>query len=57
MKDLSVKGVARSFRGQVGLNNHHCVPPRVKGNSRQRLLDILDGKHDDITFDEFMEGF
>ena len=47
----------RPFRGQVGLNNHHCVPPRAKGNSRQRLLDILDGKHDDITFDEFMEGF
>ena len=20
----------RSFRGQVGLNNHHCVPPEPK---------------------------
>ena len=49
----------RTFRGQVGLNTHHCVPKR-KGEygskeRRQRLLDILSGKHDDMTFDEFMD--
>jgi len=49
----------RTFRGEVGLNNHHCVPKR-KGEygskeRRQRLRDILSGKHDNMTFDEFMD--
>lgn len=49
----------RTFKGEVGLNSHHCVPKR-KGEygskeRRQRLRDILSGKHDDMTFDEFMD--
>lgn len=53
----------RTFKGQVGLNTHHCAPRqnreygKVQPKDRQRLLDILSGKHDDMTFDEFIDGF
>ena len=43
----------RTFKGQVGLNTHHCVPKKQRLN----LLDLFTGKHDDMTFDEFMDGF
>ena len=49
----------RTFRGEVGLNTHHCVPKRQgeygSKERRQRLRDILSGKHDNMTFDEFMD--
>ena len=47
----------RTFRGEVGLNTHHCVPRRTREEGKQRILDILSGKHDDMTFNEFMEGW
>jgi superfamily II DNA or RNA helicase len=45
----------RDFRGQVGLNNHHCVPRRDPDAPRRTFEDMFGPTPD--TFDEFMDGF